>query len=108
MINRLAGSSAYTAGARMLDRAEGVLVALRRCRVESAFDEIVGVSKQRLVPALGVARALVELAEGRTASDPVAAAVAREQWGDLLSTSIAADSSAWIGSATGEVGAERR
>lgn len=48
----------------MLDRAEGILVGLRRCRVESAFDEIVGASQQHVAPALRVARALVELAEG--------------------------------------------
>ncbi|MCW2653727.1 MAG: putative RNA-binding protein [Mycobacterium sp.] len=77
----------YTGGARMLDRAEGILVGLRRCRVESAFDEIVGASQQHVVPALRVARALVELAEGREPSDLDAAAVAREKWGHLLSAS---------------------
>jgi hypothetical protein len=35
---------------------------------------------------LRVARALVELAEGRQPSDLDAATAAREQWGDLLST----------------------
>lgn len=79
-------SERFTAGARVLDRAEGVLVGLRRCRVESAFDEIIGASQQRVLPALRMARALVELAEGRRPSDLDAATAAREQWGDLLST----------------------
>ena len=78
---------ASTAGTRKLGRAEGVLVGLRGCRVESAFYEIIGVSQRHLVPALRVAEALVELAEGREPSDVDAAAAAREQWGDLLSAS---------------------
>jgi hypothetical protein len=71
-------------GARMLDRAEGVLVGLRRYPVAAAFDEIVSVSQRHVVPPLRVASALVELAEGRASSDPDAADVAIEQWGDLL------------------------
>jgi hypothetical protein len=81
------------AGARMLDRAEGILVGLRRYRAESAFNEIVGASQRHLVPALRVSRALVELAEGREPSDHAAAAAAREQWGDLLSMPASASSS---------------
>ncbi|HME74276.1 MAG TPA: ANTAR domain-containing protein [Mycobacterium sp.] len=85
MIGALTPSSgASSAGTRVLDRAEGILVGLRRCRTESAFDEIVAASQQHVVPALRVARALVELAEGPEPSDPDAAAVARERWGDLL------------------------
>jgi len=72
------------AGARILDRAEGVLIGLRRCRVEEAFDEIVTASREHLVPALRVAQALVELAEGREPADEDARAAARRQWGDLL------------------------
>jgi hypothetical protein len=79
-------SERFTAGARVLDRAEGVLVGLRRCRVESAFDEVIGASKQHVLPALRVARALVELSECRQPSDLDAATAAREQWGDLRST----------------------
>lgn len=77
-------SSERAAGARILDRAEGVLIGLRRCRVEEAFDEIVSTSRQHLVPALRVARALVELAECREPADDDAGAAAREQWGHLL------------------------
>lgn len=80
-----------TADARVLDRAEGILVGLRRCRVESAFDEIVGASHQHVVPALRVARALVELAEGREPSDLDASEVARQRWGELLSETTATE-----------------
>jgi AmiR/NasT family two-component response regulator len=46
-----------------MDRAAGVLVALRRCAVSEAFDEISDASKRHRVSPLGVARALVALAE---------------------------------------------
>jgi hypothetical protein len=71
-------------GVRMLDRAEGILVGLRRCRVDTAFDEIVGASQRHGVPAMRVAQALVELAEGRAPHDTEAAAVARAEWAELL------------------------
>lgn len=74
-----------TDGARMLDRAEGVLVAVRRCTIDAAFEEIVGVSQRHNVPALRMAQALVELAQGNDPGDDEAAAVARAQWWDLLS-----------------------
>ena len=71
--------------ARMLDRAEGVLVALRRCTINAAFDEIVGASKRRRVPTLRIARALVALAENSAlGGDPDAAAAARAEWGSLF------------------------
>jgi ANTAR domain len=71
-------------GARMLDRAEGVLVGRRRCTIEAAFDEIVAVSQRHNVPALSVAQALVELAEGKQPGDSDAAAVARTEWSELF------------------------
>ena len=43
--------------ARMLDRAEGVLIALRRCTTDAAFAEIVGASKRHRVPTLSIAAA---------------------------------------------------
>ena len=71
--------------ARMLDRAEGVLVALRRCTIDAAFDEIVGASKRHGVPALRIARALVALAENSSlGGDPDATAAARHEWGSLF------------------------
>lgn len=69
--------------ARMLDRAEGVLMALRRCPIEAAFHEIVDASKKHRVPTLSIARALVALA-ANTAADDDATAAARYEWGSLL------------------------
>jgi hypothetical protein len=47
-----------------LYRAVGVLVALRPCTLDEAFDELLDASKRHRGPPLGVARALVALAEG--------------------------------------------
>jgi AmiR/NasT family two-component response regulator len=69
--------------ARMLDRAEGVLIALRRCGIEAAFNEIVDASKRHRVPTLSIARALVALAANKPADDEATAA-ARYEWGSLL------------------------
>jgi len=75
--------------ARMLDRAEGVLVALRRCTIDEAFDEIVRASKRHRVPALRIARALVTLAEDTACdTDPSADAAARYEWACLLESSV--------------------
>jgi hypothetical protein len=74
-------------GARILDRAEGVLVGLRRCRVEDAFDEIVSISREQSMPPIRVAQALVEFAEGWEPADQQAGAVVRAQWGHLLAAS---------------------
>ena len=73
--------------ARMLDTAEGVLVALRQCSIDDAFAELVHAAKRHHVPALTIARALVELAENHTATDPDTTApitIARHEWGHLL------------------------
>jgi hypothetical protein len=74
-------------GARILDRAEGVLVGLRRCRVEEAFDEIVSISREESVPAIRIAQALVELAERGKPGDQQAGAIVRRRWGHLLEAS---------------------
>lgn len=71
------------AGARMLDRAEGVLIALRRCRTDAAFDEIVGASKRHRVQTMRMAAALVALAEDSPLDDDATAA-ARYEWGALI------------------------
>lgn len=73
--------------ARMLDRAEGVLIALRRCTAKAAFEEIVGASKRHRVPTFSIARALVGLAENSNVPDDDATAVARYEWGALLEPS---------------------
>lgn len=67
-----------------IDRAAGVLVALRRCALDEASVELLDASKQHRVPPLAVARALVALAEGVADDDDAATAVARYEWGTLL------------------------
>jgi hypothetical protein len=67
----------------MLDRAEGVLMASRRCTVDAAFEEIVRASKRHRVPTLSIAAALVGLAQN-SPSDGDAAAAARYEWGSLF------------------------
>lgn len=69
--------------ARMLDRAEGVLIALRRCTTQAAFEEIVRASKRHRVPTLRIAAALVALVQGDPLDDDASAA-ARYEWGSLL------------------------
>jgi hypothetical protein len=78
---------ARRAGARILDTAEGVLVALRRCRLDRAFVEIMQTAKQHGLNAVTLADALVALAEGQlgTDVDDAAAAVALSTWGHLFS-----------------------
>jgi ANTAR domain len=78
-----AGESAW-AYAGMLDRAEGVLVGLRGCTVDEAFDEILGAAKRHRVPTLDVARGLVALAQHANDGDPDGMAVARFEWGSLM------------------------
>jgi AmiR/NasT family two-component response regulator len=50
------------AGARILDSAEGVLIALRGCTLNQAFAEIVQTAKTDNVSTLSLADALVALA----------------------------------------------
>jgi AmiR/NasT family two-component response regulator len=71
------------ADARMLDRAEGVLIAFRRCTTDVAFAEIVSASKRHRVPTLRIAAALVALAQNSPQDDDATAA-ARYEWGSLL------------------------
>lgn len=72
-----------SAAARMLDRAEGVLMAARRCTTDAAFEEIVEASKRHRVPALSIAAALVGLAQNSPLNDDATAA-ARYEWGSLF------------------------
>ncbi len=72
-------------GARMLDRAEGILMGLRRCSVDAAFDEILSASRRHGVPTLSIARALVALADGLDPlTDPTVMAAARLEWSALF------------------------
>ena len=80
---------ARRAGARILDTAEGVLAALRRCRVDKAFVELMQTAKQYGVNPIGLADALVAIAEGQfgpfgDGRDGMADRVAQATWGHLL------------------------
>ena len=68
------------AGARILDTAEGVLVALRRCSLNHAFIDIVHTAKSHNVSPLSLADALVGIAQGQpfSESDDAAITTARE------------------------------
>jgi hypothetical protein len=86
MNERRRPSDARRAGARILDTAEGVLVALRRCRLDRAFVEIMQTAKQHNLNPVSLADALVALAEDQvtTEVDDAAAAVALSTWGHLF------------------------
>jgi hypothetical protein len=73
-----------------LDRAAGVLVALRRCTLDEASDELLDASKRHRIPPLAIARALVALAEGASGDDEPATAAARYEWGLLLEPEVVA------------------
>lgn len=74
------------AGARILDTAEGVLVALRGCTLNQAFVEIVRTAKASNVSTLSLADALVALAQnqGPQSGNDAAFTAARAAWGHLL------------------------
>jgi hypothetical protein len=74
------------AGARILDTAEGVLIALRGCTLNEAFVEIVQTAKAHNVSAMSLADALVALAQGQASPDGQDAAVgaACGAWAHLL------------------------
>jgi ANTAR domain-containing protein len=72
---------------RALDLAQGILIGLRRCTTEAAFDELVTVAHKHGVLVSSVAAALVTLTTGTASEshqDPDALAIARLAWDDLL------------------------
>ena len=73
-------------GARILDTAQGVLIALRGCTVNQAFVEIVQTAKAHNVSTLSLADALVALAQNQASQDGDDAALvaARAAWGHLF------------------------
>src|ERR1700758_2098039 len=75
-------------GARILDTAEGVLIALRGCTLNQAFVEIVQTAKRHNVSTLSLADALVAIAQTlafQTVDDADAAFVAaRAAWGHFF------------------------
>ena len=73
-------------GQRSLGAAEGVLIALRHCSLDEAFIDIVQTAKRHNVAPMGLADALVAVAENdetRDFDNAVVAAVGRA-WGALL------------------------
>ncbi|MDN4517220.1 MULTISPECIES: ANTAR domain-containing protein [Mycolicibacterium] len=74
------------AGARILDTAEGVIIALRRCTLNQAFTSLVQTAKSHNVAPLSLADALVAIAEGQPTDDLDAEAVrvAAQTWGPML------------------------
>ena len=76
------------AGARILDTAEGVLIALRGCSLNQAFVEIVQTAKAHNVSTLSLADALVALTQnhGPQDGDDAALVAARAAWGHLFDT----------------------
>ena len=77
------------AGARILDTAEGVLIALRGCSLNQAFVEIVQTAKTHNVSTLSLADALVVLAQTQASQhdDDAAFVAARAAWGHLFDRS---------------------
>jgi hypothetical protein len=77
------------AGARILDTAEGVLIALRGCTLNQAFVEIVQTAKAHNVSTLSLADALVALAQNQASQhgDDAAFVAARAAWGHLVDRS---------------------
>src|ERR1700741_3918695 len=73
------------AGARILDTAEGVLIALRGCTLNQAFVEIVQTAKAHNVSTMSLADALVSLTQDRGSwdRDDAALVAARAAWGHL-------------------------
>ncbi len=74
------------AGARILDTAEGVLIALRGCTLNQAFVEIVQTAKSHNVSTLSLADALVGIAQTQPSQDVDDAAfvAARATWGHFF------------------------
>jgi hypothetical protein len=74
------------AGARILDTAEGVLIALTGCSLSQAFVEIVQTAKTHNVSTLSLADALVALSQnhGSQDGDDAALVAARAAWGQLF------------------------
>jgi hypothetical protein len=74
---------------RILDTARGILIGLRRCRSDAAFDELHNAAQRHRVPVFAMAWALVHLAgEGeQTASFIDAQSAARHEWGELFAVS---------------------
>ncbi|CAM4224248.1 ANTAR domain protein [Mycobacterium basiliense] len=72
---------------RILDTARGILMGLRRCSSETAFEELFNAAQRHKVSLFAMAWALTQLAGDSgtaPASFPDAQAAARSEWGQLL------------------------
>ncbi|BBX61462.1 ANTAR domain-containing protein [Mycobacterium saskatchewanense] len=71
---------------RILDTARGILIGLRRCPSDAAFDELHSAALRHKVPVFAMAWALVHLAgDGeKTPSFTDAQRAARREWGSLF------------------------
>lgn len=74
---------------RILDTARGILIGLRRCPSDVAFDELHNAAIRHKVPVFAMAWALVHLAgDGeKTPSFVDAQSAARREWGPLFTRS---------------------
>jgi hypothetical protein len=78
---------------RILDTARGILIGLRRCPSESAFDELFNAAQRHNVPVFAMAWALVRLAGDSGPETPSfmdAQRAARQEWGELFAASAVA------------------
>jgi hypothetical protein len=77
---------------RILDTARGILIGLRRCGSEAAFQELLVAAQRHRVPVFAIAWALVHLTCGGDKSPEtlnVAQSAARHEWGRLLAQPVA-------------------
>lgn len=79
-------------GGRILDRAQGILIGLRRCSSETALHELLSAAQRHKMPVFAMAWALVHLAGGGGKSHHTfidAQSAARREWGQLFAESAA-------------------
>jgi hypothetical protein len=74
---------------RMLNTAQGILIGIRRCHSEAAFNELLSAAQRHRVPVFAMAWALVHLAShGDTTPESCSArTAARREWGRLFPAS---------------------
>lgn len=86
MITSGAWEDPRRAGARILDTAEGVLIALRGYRLNDAFIDLMRTAKRHNVNPVSLADALVAISQNQPTHDldRTAVATAHNAWGSLL------------------------
>jgi ANTAR domain len=75
---------------RIVDKAEGILIGLRRCSTAVAFDELLSAAQRHGIPVFTLAWALVDLANGATnlrQGCHTAQSAAGREWGEFFSNS---------------------